>query len=92
MAEGRVVAIRVSDADFEVLNGLKKEMGISWNELLLKPVEQAYNVTLQAARKGIAQEEEKATSKPKAKKAQVEPAAEEGGCVLPPPPEHVPGE
>ena len=48
--QGRIIAIKVSDADFEILEGLKKGKGIGWNELLLAPVEAMYDITLESAR------------------------------------------
>ena len=63
--EGRIVAIRVSDADFEVLEGLKKKEDIGWNQLLLVPLETVYNVTLETARPV---KKEKKAEPPKAEK------------------------
>lgn len=63
--KGRIVAIRVSDADFELLDGLKKMKGIGWNQLLLEPVETAYGVMLETARRKV---EEKLAEEPKAEK------------------------
>lgn len=51
--EGRIIAIRVSDADFELLEGLKRKEGIGWNQLLLVPVEAAYGVTLASAHPAV---------------------------------------
>lgn len=48
--EGRIIALRVSDTDFEKLEGLKKKEGIGWNQLLLVPVEATYSVSLETAR------------------------------------------
>ena len=80
--KGRIVAIRVSDADFELLNTLKKMEGIGWNQLLLVPLEAAYGVTLETARpvvkaKVVVEPKEEKPKKGKGKKAEVaEPAAE----------------
>ena len=63
--EGRIVAIRVSDADFELLDGLKRKKGISWNQLLLVPLETAYGVTLESAHPKA---KEKPAEEPKAEK------------------------
>ena len=93
MAEGRVVAIRVTDADFEVLEQTKKELGCSWNELLLQPLESRYNVTLQSARRPEKEQPEKPKKTGKSKKA--EPVGEEPveePVPDPPWPKDVPGE
>lgn len=51
--EGRIIAIRVSDADFEVLDSLKKKEKIGWNQLLLIPVETAYDVKLETSQPAV---------------------------------------
>lgn len=44
--KGRIIALRVSDADFEILDGLKRAKGLGWNQLLLEPVMVVYEVNL----------------------------------------------
>ena len=75
--KGRIVAIKVSDADFELLDGLKRMKGIGWNQLLLVPLEAAYGVTLETARpmvkaKVVVEPKEQKPKKIKGKKAKVE--------------------
>lgn len=91
MAEGRIVAIRVSDADFATLEELKRQKGLGWNQLLLGPVSREYGIDLEGAKVKAPKVEEKAKGK-KEKKARTEtdPIPEPVGD--PPPPENVPGE
>lgn len=79
--KGRIVAIRVSDADFELLDGLKRMKGIGWNQLLLVPVETAYGVTLETAHpavkeKVVVEPEEEKPKKGKAPKKTKGPSKE----------------
>jgi len=79
-AKGRIIAIRVSDADFETLEGLKKGKGIGWNQLLLASVEAKHDLTLESAHpKGQPAKEKAQAEKPaetkkggKGKKAKAE--------------------
>ena len=48
--KGRIIAFRVSDADFATLEVLKTAKGIGWNQLLLEPADTAYGLTLESAR------------------------------------------
>ena len=91
--EGRVIAIRVTDAEFAALEEVKKREGLSWNQLLLGPVSDAHGLELPSAELKVKPaEEEKPASKPKTKKAHKAESAEEVIGDPPPPPEDVPGE
>ena len=48
--EGRIIAIRVSHADFKTLETLKSGRDTGWNQRLLEPMEQAYGVVLDSVR------------------------------------------
>ena len=78
--KGRIIALRVSDADFDKLEGLKRSGGMGWNQLLLEPAETAYGLTLESAHpaKRKAEEAEPAeTSKKKGGRKKAEsPAAQ----------------
>ena len=74
--QGRIIALRVSDADFELLDGLKRKEGIGWNQLLLVPVEAAYSVTIETARPKEKPAKEEKPAKASKKKSGKEKAAE----------------
>ena len=91
MAEGRIVAIRVSDADFAALEELKRQKGLGWNQLLLGPVSREHGISLEGAKVKAPKLEEEPAKGKKGKKARTEtdPIPEPVGDP-PPPPDYVP--
>ena len=87
--EGRVIAIRVTDAEFAALEEVKKREGLSWNQLLLGPVSDAHGLELPSAELKVKPAE---LEKPKTKKANKAESAEEVIGDPPPPPDNLPEE